>query len=100
MKCAIMILFLSAGFSTAADDEASKKLLKDLEGTYKIVAAEMAGQAAPAALLDSKFSIKGDKLTITSVWTPPKGEPKSIAAVSTITVDATKKPAHFDRQED
>jgi uncharacterized protein (TIGR03067 family) len=100
MKYAIMILFLSAGISTAADDEASKKLLKDLEGSYKIVAAEIAGQPAPAAFLDNKISIKGDKLSFTGLVIPKGGAAKSTTIVSTITVDAAKKPAHFDQKQD
>ena len=68
MKHAVMILFLSAGFSTAADDEATKKLLKDLEGTYKVASAEESGDALPPSLLAKfeKVSIKGDKFSLTS----------------------------------
>ena len=94
MKYALMILFLSAGFSAAADDAESKKLLKDLEGSYKVTAAEGAGEAQPAEFLASfeKVSIKGDKFSMTRKGKDGKSETRA----GTITVDATKKPAHFD----
>jgi uncharacterized protein (TIGR03067 family) len=94
MKYAVTILLLSAGFSTAADDADSKKMLKDLEGSYKVTAAEDSGEALPARFLGAyeKISIKGDQFSLTL-----KGEDgKLVTKVATITVDATKKPAYFD----
>ena len=90
MKYAVMILFLSAGLSMAADDEASKKLLKSLEGTYKITALEFFGGTVLAQNLDGygKRWIKGDKFSFFGG--------KSETREFTILLDATKKPAHFD----
>ena len=107
MKYAVIILFLSTGFSTAADDEASKKLLKDLEGSYKITAAEESGKALSAPLLAAfeKVSIKGDKFSLTSknmTATANGGVVlgKSETKAATIKVDASKKPAHVDLKPD
>jgi uncharacterized protein (TIGR03067 family) len=98
MKYAVMILFLSASFSIAADDADSKKLLKDLEGSYKITSIERNGETAPAEFLASieKASIKGDKFTMTFKGKDGKSESK----IATITVDAAKKPAQIDLKAD
>src|ERR1700683_2988888 len=98
MKYAVTILFLTAAVSTAADDAESKKLLKDLEGSYKITSMERSGEAAPPEFLASieKTSIKGDKFTMTFKGKDGKSESK----VATITIDATKKPAQIDLKAD
>ncbi len=97
MKYAVMILFLSAGFSIAADDAESKKLLKDLEGSYKATSADVLGKAAPDIVdLFQKASFKGDKFTITGKDKDGKTQTK----VRAIAVDATKKPVHIDLKED
>lgn len=96
MKYAVMILFLAAGISTAADDETSKKLLKDLEGSYKVTAAEALGKS-PKSFLDTfeKISIKGAKFSVTF-----KVDNQLATEVASITVDAIKKPIHFDVKDD
>jgi uncharacterized protein (TIGR03067 family) len=98
MKYAVPILFLSAAVSMAADDADSKKLLKDLEGTYKVTSAERSGEPLPARFFDAfeKVTIKGDKFSVTV-----KGEDGKLQTkVTTITVDAAKKPAQFDLKHD
>ena len=102
MKYAVMILFLSAGFSTAADDEASKKLLKDLEGSYKFVSGEQEGNVVETEDPDFwgvnfvKVLLKGDKITLLCKnLNSPTGMQKC-EFPGRIAVDAAKKPAHVD----
>ena len=90
MKYAVMILLLSAGFSTAADDEASKKLLKDLEGTYKVTAVEYWGEVVPLQM-SGRVTIKADKFTLEF-----DGGGKSTTRVYTIALDSTTKPIHIN----
>ena len=62
------VLALAAGLlgtTTAADDAA--KALKELEGTYKLTAAERDGTAAEKALTDAvTVTIKGDEFVLTA----------------------------------
>ena len=93
MKSAALALFLIAGYAPAADDTESKKLLKDLEGSYTVTAAELSGGSPPPGFLTSieKLTIKGNKFSITF-----KSEGKSEEKAATINVDASKKPAQID----
>lgn len=93
MKLLGITFFLFTCSVMAADDDASKKMLRDLEGSYKVVAAEKAGEQSPPGFLDSldKFVIKGDKLTIEFKSKDGKSEVKS----ATIAVDASKNPGHI-----
>ena len=100
MKYAITILFLSAGLSAAADDAESKKLLKNLEGTYKFVSGEQEGQVVEKEDPDFwgvkfvKVSLKGDKFTL--IAKDKCGKEHDTELAGTITVDASKKPVHID----
>ena len=97
MKHALLALFLLGGITFAADDADSKKLLKNLEGSYKVAAVEKAGDAPPKEFIESldKVSIKGNKFSI-AFKSGGKAEEKS----ATITVDATKTPATIDLKAD
>jgi uncharacterized protein (TIGR03067 family) len=100
MRHVCLALFLLGGMAAAADDKESKSLLKDLEGDYKVTAAEKAGEKPPPGFLDEleKVSIKGNRLTISF---KSKGTGKSEEKSATITLDASKKPAQIDmRPED
>jgi uncharacterized protein (TIGR03067 family) len=66
---------------------ADEKALKELEGTYKVTAAEKGGVAAPKGEVDFTVTIKGDEMTVKT----PNGEKKA-----KIKVDPTKTPAHID----
>jgi uncharacterized protein (TIGR03067 family) len=98
MKHTILVLFLIGGMAAAADDAASKKLLKDLEGEYKVTAAQKAGAAPPPTFLEEleKVSIKDGKLTIRFKGKGGTFEEKS----ATITIDASRQPAHIDLKPD
>jgi uncharacterized protein (TIGR03067 family) len=97
MKHAIIAIFLLGGIVFAADDADSKKLLQNLEGSYKITAVEKGGEAPPKEFLEKldKVSVKGNKFSI-SFKEGGKAEEKSAA----ISVDATKKPATIDLKAD
>ncbi len=97
MKYAVLALLICSRFATAADDADSKKLLKEIEGNYKVTAAERSGDAPPTGFLESieKVSIKGNKFSITF-----KAEGKTEDKMATVTVDAGKKPAHIDLKPD
>lgn len=67
---------------------AQDKLLKELEGTYKVTALEKGGKAAPKEKMDAfKIAIKGDEFIVTV-----EGEEKK----AKIKVDGTKSPATID----
>jgi uncharacterized protein (TIGR03067 family) len=68
MRHALMALLLGCGITIAADpQEESAKALKELEGTYALVAAEKQGQKAPDEVTKDvqKVTIHGNRLTIT-----------------------------------
>jgi uncharacterized protein (TIGR03067 family) len=90
-------MFLMGGIVFAADDADSKKLLKTLEGSYKVTAVEKAGDPPPTEFLEKleRVTIKGNKFSIT-FKEGGKAEEKSAA----ISVDATKKPAIIDLKAD
>ncbi len=93
MKFAVAFLFLSTGVSIGADDEASKKLLKELEGTYAVVSMDDGGEAVPLEFLRvGNLVIKDGKVSIIM-----KEDGKEVRQkMSTIKVDAAKKPAEID----
>lgn len=97
MKYAILAMFLLGGFVVAADDAESKKLLKSLEGSYKVTAVEKGGEAPPKEFLESleKVTIKGNKFAITF-----RGGGKAEEKTATISVDATRKVATIDLKPD
>ena len=67
---------------------AQEKLLKELEGTYKVTALEKGGKALPKGKAESlKIAIKGDELIVTA-----DGEEKK----AKIKVDGSKTPATID----
>lgn len=98
MKHSLWVSLVFAGVAAAADDAASKKLLKDLEGDYNMTAAQKSGDAPPPGFLESieKVTIKDGKMTIRFGGKGGKSEDKS----ATLTVDATQKPAHIDLKPD
>lgn len=93
-KHALLAMLFTAASSFAADDAESKKLLQNLQGAYKIVAAERSGGAPAGGFLEEieRVSIKGDKFAIVFKEDGGKKEEKS----ATIAVDASKKPAQID----
>ena len=97
MKHAILAVLLIGGITIAADDAESRKLLQNLEGSYKVTAVEKAGEAPPKEFLETldKVTIKGNKFAITF-----KGGGKAEEKSATISVDATKKPAAIDLKAD
>jgi uncharacterized protein (TIGR03067 family) len=89
MKHALMAFLLAGGIAIAADpQEESAKALKELEGTYTLVAAEKQGQKAPDQVTKDvqKVTIKGNRLTITlkadekgaKLFADPSKSPKEI----------------------
>lgn len=101
MKYAVLSLFLVAGFASAADDADSKKLAKDIEGSYKVTAAERSGGPPPGGFLEmiESVSIKGNKFTIVFKGDDGKAG-KSEEHSATFTIDAAKKPAQIDLKPD
>ncbi|VTR91433.1 unnamed protein product [Gemmata massiliana] len=82
---AFAALILALGGVVLADEKA----IKELEGTYKMAAAEKGGKAAPKELTDvAVVTIKGDELTI--AFGPDE---KKVAKIK-VTADA--KPATID----
>jgi uncharacterized protein (TIGR03067 family) len=67
---------------------ADEKALKDLDGTYKVVAAEKDGKPIPAEDRDKVLlTFKGDRLTVASDGAEKAAE---------IKIDASKDPATID----
>jgi uncharacterized protein (TIGR03067 family) len=67
---------------------AQDKVVKELEGTYKVVSLEKAGKPAPAELVETlKVTIKGEDLTIKI------GDDEKKAKIK---VDSSKTPNTFD----
>jgi uncharacterized protein (TIGR03067 family) len=97
MKYAFFALFLLGGITIAADDAESKKLLRNLEGSYKVTAVEKSGDPPPKEFLESleKVTIKGNKFAITF-----RGGGKAEEKSATIDVDATKTPATINLKPD
>jgi uncharacterized protein (TIGR03067 family) len=84
---------LALGGAATADEKADKQALKELEGTYVLVALEGKGlklgeddfQKVPEA--DRKIVIKGDQISSTFGGKEDKG---------TLKLDPAQKPAHLD----
>jgi uncharacterized protein (TIGR03067 family) len=90
MKHALMALLLAGGIAVAADpQEESAKALKELEGTYTLVAAEKQGQKAPDDVTKDvqKVTIKGNRLTIILKADEKGGK---------VFADASKSPKEID----
>ncbi|HEX3147039.1 MAG TPA: TIGR03067 domain-containing protein [Gemmataceae bacterium] len=86
----VVALLLIANVATA--DDASKKVLKDLEGSYTPVTMTKEGEAAPDEFLKSvSFTIKGERLTV-RFKKGDKGEDKQ----ATLVIDASQKPTAID----
>jgi uncharacterized protein (TIGR03067 family) len=89
-----MPFLLAGGIVLAADpQEESAKALKELEGTYTLVAAEKQGQKAPDDVTKDvqKVTIKGNRLTIIL-----KGDEKG----GKVFADASKSPKEIDLTPD
>ena len=97
MKSAFLAMFLFGGIAVAADDEASKKKLLELEGTYSVVSFDKNGEMIPGEILKTfqKVTIKGNKLTMTF-----KEQGKTEANTATIKVDASKRIVAIDLTAD
>lgn len=89
LPVAVLILFATVA---GADDEAGRKFLKELEGTYAPVSMTKGGEKASDELLKAVVSItfKGDSLTVRL-----KGE-KEEDHQGTLVVDLTQKPIAID----
>jgi uncharacterized protein (TIGR03067 family) len=92
MRLAAAVLFLFAG-AAVADDAAAKKLLKDLEGSYKPTAMTRAGEAAPdeERKAVSEVIFKGDTITVRF-----EKEKKTEDHAATLVVDPAQKPIAID----
>lgn len=87
----ITVLFLFAAIAGAADD-AGKKFLKDIEGSYIPTSMTRSGEMAPDEFLKTvSFTIKSDTITV-SFKKGEKGEDKQATAV----VDSSQKPVAID----
>lgn len=88
-----LILLVAAGFFIAADDkdDAVKKELKNLEGTWKVVAMERDGKQEPDEVAKApEFTFKGDKIVFKT------GDKER---EMTFKIDPTKKPKEIDLGE-
>lgn len=90
-----VLFFLAAGLLLAADapkDDASKKDMDQLQGSWRLISRERDGKADAAdAVKDIIMINKGDRFTF-------KGAASGAGATEgTFTVDATKKPKAMDR---
>ena len=75
-----------------ADDAASKKMLKDLEGTYSAISMSKGGEPAPDVYLKTiSFNVKGDTFTVTF-----KKDDASEDKAATAVIDSTQKPIAID----
>jgi len=85
-----VLLLIVVGVS--ADDAASKKMLKELEGKYTAISMTKEGEAAPDEFLKTiAFSVKGDTFTVTF----KKGDVNEDKAAVAV-IDASKKPISID----
>jgi uncharacterized protein (TIGR03067 family) len=91
LRIPVAFLFLVAGTSVA-DDAASKKFLKELEGSYSPLSMTRGVEAAPDDFLKTfVLTIKGDTLTVKF----KKGDMVEDKA-AIIVVDAAQKPTAID----
>ncbi|MSR54290.1 MAG: TIGR03067 domain-containing protein [Gemmataceae bacterium] len=85
-----VLLLVVVGVS--ADDAASKKMLKELEGSYKAVSMSKGGEPAPDEFLKAiSFSVKGDTFTVTF-----KKADANEDKAATVVIDSSKKPVSID----
>ena len=94
MKWTMPCLLLATGLVFADDkaDEANKKALAALKGTWKVESAVREGEARPAADLEKvKLKVDGESFTINE-------DGRDMPAK--IKVDSTKKPAEIDLTPD
>jgi uncharacterized protein (TIGR03067 family) len=76
-----------ATFAARADDEAAKKELKALQGTWKVVAAEKDGDPLDR-IVGGTITIKDNNFTIVTV--------DKVELKGDLTLDPTKKPKHIN----
>ncbi len=89
MKPLIAVLALGFVAGARADEAASKKFLKDLEGTYSATSMSLGGMAAPEELTKTvTFEFKAGTLIVSA----GKGKDK----VATLVVDPSQKPIAVD----
>ena len=86
-----VLMVVAAGLLLGADrprEEAVKKELKKLQGTWKMVALEVDGKQVPEEKFpDTTLIIKGNKYIV---------KVKKKAYETTFTLDPTQKPRHID----
>jgi uncharacterized protein (TIGR03067 family) len=84
------ILFLAAGLLPASDttkEDAAKKELEKLQGTWKITSLEVGGKPLPEDAVSGTFTLKGDKYTFKTDDQEEEG---------TFKIDPSKKPPAID----
>ena len=85
-RIALLTILLLPATSLLAD-EASDKVLKQLEGDWKIEKLVFGGEEAPAEVTaKTTLMFKGDEIT-------PSDKPKDVAKIK---LDSSKKPGHLD----
>jgi uncharacterized protein (TIGR03067 family) len=91
-RCLAAVVLVFCVGVVAADD-AAKKLLADLEGSYTPTSITKGGEVAPAEDLKSvaAITIKGDTITIVF----KKGD-QQVDRTATLAVDPSQKPATID----
>jgi uncharacterized protein (TIGR03067 family) len=91
MKRSVLTLLLATGLLAAADtpkDDAGKKDLDKLKGTWQVVAMTIGGESGDKTLVQKmKLTIEGDRFTLED------GRGKKTA---TVKLDPSKKPPAFD----
>jgi len=89
LPAGVLLLF---ALGVSADDAASKKMLKDLEGSYSAISMSKAGEPAPDEYLKTiSFNVKGDTFTVTF----KKGDASEDKAATAV-IDSTQKPIAID----
>lgn len=89
LPAGVLLLFV---LGVSADEAASKKLLKELEGDYTPVSMTKGGEPAPEEYLKTVvFKIKGSDFTVRF----KKGE-KNEDKVATAVIDTAQKPIAMD----
>jgi uncharacterized protein (TIGR03067 family) len=83
----VVLSLLVSAVSIGRADEDSEKVLKALQGEWKVDSIVSRGEAIPAQQLEKlTFTFKGNEVI-------PSDMPKDVA---TVTLDPSKKPAWFD----
>lgn len=94
MKPYVYVVLMAGLLATAAvaQDEATRKDLDQMQGTWRLVSRERDGKAEPAAAIkDVVMTHKGDTFAFTAATSG------SGATKGTFKLDATKKPKAMDR---